>query len=296
MHPVVWGEGTPEVYTWLAQQPDDHAVIEYPLEVREEFDRMLYSALHRKKIVNGMSGYASNVYEELRARQHDFPSSAAFDDLRDLGIRWVILHRDLYGRRWPSIANRLDTYDASIELVAELGDALGFETRGSPWLSRDQNRHEAIRLDEIWVPLLKPAWTVRASVNDHLSALAVDGDVTSRWNSEPQTPGDEFVVDFGEEVTFGNIVIWLHTHPHDYPRGYRVEVSDDGEAWRTIARAQEVHVPITRFIEALEHPFEITFPEIRARHLRIVQTGSHPVYVWSIHELEVRQARSDSAP
>ena len=126
-------------------------------------------------------------------------------------------------------------------------------------------------------------------VRDDLASLAVDNDLGSRWNSTPQKPGDHFVVDFGTPTTFGSIAMWLHTHPHDYPRGYRVEVSDDGETWEIVAEVARVHVPITRFVDPLAHPFEITFPETTARYLRIVQTGEDRIYVWSIHELEVRQ-------
>jgi hypothetical protein len=288
-HQVQWGDDVPEVYAWLARQPGDHAAIEYPLEVRLEFDRMLYSAVHEKKVVNGMSGYESPVYQEMRLRMDQFPSRSTIDDIRDLGVRWVVVHRDRFGERGRVIVDRLTDFEQELVLVAEFGDTLVFETRGTPWLSRDQVRSEPIDTSSIWTPLPSAAWKVRANALEHLAPLAVDGDLETRWNTGPQKPGDEFIVDFGEKTTFGNIAVWLYTHPHDYPRGYRVEVSDDGETWSTVARARRVHVPIARFIEPLEQPFQITFAENTARYLKIVQTGSHPVYVWSIHELEVRR-------
>ncbi len=289
LHEVAWGEAAPAAYAWLARQEGDHAVIEYPLEVRREFDRMLYSAVHRKKLVNGMSGFQAPVYEEMRLRMRGFPSRSTLEDIRDLGVRWIIVHPEHYGRNWPRVSARIEEHERELALVAELPDALIYETRGTPWLSRDDIRGTAIPSVDTWVPLPKGDWTVSASIRDDLAGMAIDGSLESRWNSSEQKPGDRFVVDFGSEVTFGNIVMWLYTHPHDYPRGYRVEVSDDGQTWRTVAEVPRVHVPITKFIAPLVQPFEITFAETTARHLRIVQTGTDRVYVWSIHELDVRR-------
>ncbi len=294
LHPVDWGDDMPDVYAWLAQQPGDHAAIEYPLEVRLEFDRMLFSAAHQKKIVNGMSGYESPVYQEMRLRMDNFPSRATIDDIRDLGVRWVIVHHDLFGDRRAAIARRLKRFERELVSVATFGDTEVFETRGTPWLTRAEVRSGFLGARGIWTALPRDRWTVRANVNDHLSALAIDGDLESRWNTEPQQPGDEFVVDLGDAATFGNIAMWLYTHPHDYPRGYRVQVSNDGESFSTVAEIERVNVPIAWFVEPLQQAFGITFPETTARYLKVVQTGADPIYVWSIHELEVRRRTSRS--
>ena len=75
----------------------------------------------------------------------------------------------------------------------------------------------------------------------------------------------------------------------DYPRGYRVETSEDGVQWRVVAEEPTTHVPITQFLTRSAAFIEVRFPAASARYLRIVQTGEDPTYWWSIHELDIRQ-------
>lgn len=293
MHDVKWGDDVPEVYRWLARQEGNFAAIELPLEHRLEFDRMLYSTLHGKLLVNGASGHVAPIYGELERRQHAFPLRDLFADVRALGVRWVIIHRDRYGAEWPEIGAYMPSYVDLLTPLTVIDDALVLEVRDGPWLGRD----EVYARSEQYVRDSAPAamgerlstdgWTVTANVYENRAPLAVDGDLSTRWHTRLQQPGDHFEVDMGHPARFDRVVTRLFGFPHDYPRGWRLAVSDDRQRWRVVAEESVVRPPIIGFLQPRGMPVSMTFPQVEARYLRIEQTGSDDEYEWSINELEV---------
>ena len=65
--------------------------------------------------------------------------------------------------------------------------------------------------------------------------------------------------------------------PGDYPRGFKVELSNDGKEWGQPVATGKGTGPFT----------EITFAPAKAKFIRITQTGAVNGLFWSIHELEV---------
>jgi hypothetical protein len=59
-------------------------------------------------------------------------------------------------------------------------------------------------------------------------------------------------------------------------RGYRVQVSDDGATWSA---------PVAEGVGALSN--QIAFTPVRARFIRVTQTGADPNYPWSVQRLRV---------
>jgi hypothetical protein len=294
MFDVRWGNDVPGVYSWLQEQEGDFAVIEYPLTLRLEFDRLLYSSVHRKKLVNGISGYLSPVYREMQIREGTFPSAAAVADNRALGVRWIIVHRDRYSEdRWPRVERRLQQLAGELELVTRIDDALVFEIADAERLTREDLHSERADVASGWTSLPTSGWTLSSDSFPQLLEMAIDGDGDTRWHTDPQTPGQDLTIDFGEEVTIGGISMGLGDFPHDYPRGYRLEVSRDGENWHMVAEDARVHRPITDFLDPLDRRVTITIPATSTRYVRIVQTGRDRAYVWTISELEVLRPGSE---
>jgi hypothetical protein len=66
---------------------------------------------------------------------------------------------------------------------------------------------------------------------------------------------------------------------NDYPRGWEVRVSDDGQQWSEPIAKGEANKPV----------LDIAFPKgTSARHVRLIQTASGKTGLfWSIHELTV---------
>ena len=86
-----------------------------------------------------------------------------------------------------------------------------------------------------------------------------------------------FTVDMKEPRNIYRIVLDTTGSARDYPRGYEVAVSNDGEKWSApVAKGKGTHA-IT----------SIAFDAVNARYFRITQTGSVNSLHWSIHEMSV---------
>jgi hypothetical protein len=96
----------PAVYRWLGAQAGRDAVVHLPiwgeraLQRRPAFHEticMVYSTLHWKPLVNGWAGFVPRGYDRIRAEMMEFPAEELLDMLREVGVRYVVVHRDGYG-------------------------------------------------------------------------------------------------------------------------------------------------------------------------------------------------------
>jgi hypothetical protein len=101
--PIRWYLGTgrtPAVYRWLATLPHRGSVAELPLEQGSAYAAQFWSHLHRRPLVNGVSGFIPPHYAAMQAawKQTPIPDSL-FDTLRAREATIVLVHRDRLGRR-----------------------------------------------------------------------------------------------------------------------------------------------------------------------------------------------------
>jgi len=120
-------------------------------------------------------------------------------------------------------------------------------------------------------------WVVSANANSGDAHLAINDNLETRWCTKaPQSAGNQFIIDLGAVQTFNTIVLDAGKSRNDYPRGYRIHVSENG-----------VDYPIGIAWGAGEVITTITFAPQTARFIRITQTGSDEKFFWSIHEVNV---------
>ena len=106
---------------------------------------------------------------------------------------------------------------------------------------------------------------------------ALDNDSSTRWSSQtPQQPGMWFEVDLGSARTVSHLRLNHDHSPRDFPRGYVVKLSLEGQSWHTVAEDPQNN-----------RPLDVTFNPRQARFIRIEQTGSDPEYWWSIHRIDI---------
>jgi len=120
-------------------------------------------------------------------------------------------------------------------------------------------------------------WTALASVTGgtEVAQRAIDGQTGTRWTSgKPQAAGQWFQVDLGSVQTVKQID--LDANSGDYPRGYQVQVSQDGQSWSD---------PVATG-SGRESYVSIPFGTQTARYIRVTQTGSATAW-WSIAEVKV---------
>jgi len=105
--------------------------------------------------------------------------------------------------------------------------------------------------------------------------FAIDGDPTTRWETEHGVDPGWIMVDFGHEQKMSKVKIkWERASA----REYAIELSDDGIDWNTVAEIKNGLEDETRTI-----PFRTT----SAQYLRIFGTKRTTEYGYSIWEIEV---------
>jgi hypothetical protein len=278
----------PEVYRWLARQPGDFAVVEIPLPLstmisRRECARTYYSAYHRKKLVNGYSGYFPGLYFELLRRYQAMPTSQLVRDMRDMGVRMIIVHTSQMrpGQAKRTLAD-LDGLGQEVRAVARFGKVHVYEMIAGP----SEPLPPIAPSTEGLVP--RESWTATASVNAVSASKAFDGSLETRWDTAGIQKKDQwFELDLGRTYTVRGLSLKLAGSSLDYPRAIRVEVTTDGQTWTVVAENDRVIVPIRAFLHPRDITVDIPFPAQEARRVRLVQTGHDTTYYWSIYELKV---------
>jgi glucosylceramidase len=118
--------------------------------------------------------------------------------------------------------------------------------------------------------------TATATDNAADAHLAIDDDASTRWSAgEGQHPGQHLRVDLGRSREFRRVAIDSGGNLGDYARGWQVEVSDDGVAWRTLAAGTGAGQLTT-----------VDIDRTRARFVQITGTGVAGNW-WSIADLRL---------
>ena len=144
--------------------------------------------------------------------------------------------------------------------------------RTQPWTQKEL-------LDALPKPLGDAKkWKLTASANAAGCSAATDGDAKTRWDTHAsQAPGQWFQIELPAETEVAGVRLDAAKSGNDFPRGYKVELSSDGTTWSKPVAEGKGSGPIT----------DIPFAPVKAKFIRITQTGSAPGKFWSIHELGV---------
>jgi hypothetical protein len=82
---------------WLATQPGQGAVAEFPFELQEEQSHVFYSLTHGKPILGGFfNAFPPPQYRRIRGIMEGFPSEASAELVRELGVAYVVVDRKRY--------------------------------------------------------------------------------------------------------------------------------------------------------------------------------------------------------
>jgi hypothetical protein len=91
---------TPPVYTWLAKQPDNFAILELPYAPPglewQNGSYVYWSTVHWHGVVDAYSGFAPPTYPALAAILKGFPDELSREALTLRHVRYVIIHHDRY--------------------------------------------------------------------------------------------------------------------------------------------------------------------------------------------------------
>ena len=133
-----------------------------------------------------------------------------------------------------------------------------------------------------WPLVDAKGWRLSANTSAAGCTEATDGKRATRWHTgTSQRPGQWYQIELPAETKVAGLVLDAAASADDYPRGYTVELSGDGQSWGAPVATGKGKGPVT----------EISFPAAPAKFIRITQTGSVDGLFWSIHELGVLAVR-----
>ncbi len=123
-------------------------------------------------------------------------------------------------------------------------------------------------------------WVVTANYNQNEAFKAFDGKSETRYTTgKEQGPGMWFQIELPESTVVSGLLLDASSSNRDYPRAFKVDVSDDGKAWgKSIATGH-----------GNSRTTEITFAPVKTKFIRVTQTGKVKGIFWSIHEVQVYQ-------
>ncbi|MCZ6793838.1 MAG: HEAT repeat domain-containing protein [Planctomycetota bacterium] len=251
----------------------------------------------RSKIRSADRAVARAAVESLAS----WRNPAALPDLLDLARKGAPEHRAIALRGYirllslpadrPSLAT-VKLLGEALELTGDVEDrrrilaqTAEFPCKEALALAEAHSGDEAVgetarkAAEKIRGILISNSLVARASHGSGEAKNAFDGDPRTRWTTgTPMRPGMWFTVDLGAERSVTRLILDSRDSPGDYPRGCEVHVSFDGKNWGKPVLTSPPQRPITRLV----------FPKpVRARFIKIVQTGETQGLWWSIHEMRI---------
>jgi hypothetical protein len=110
----------PAVDRWLAARPTPFVVAEFPAngyDERLQSTYMLHSMAHWQKTVHGHSGLRTALHVELYRTLRTFPDEPSLTRLRELGVDYIVVHRDMYTPDdWRATEERWDGFAGCLGL------------------------------------------------------------------------------------------------------------------------------------------------------------------------------------
>jgi hypothetical protein len=88
----------PAVYQWLAREPGDLIVAEYPMMKSDEaafYTYLFWQRIHKKRMVNGATPDNTEAWEFFE-KVRDLTNPDTMQLLKSLGVKYVIVHQKMY--------------------------------------------------------------------------------------------------------------------------------------------------------------------------------------------------------
>jgi len=277
-------------YAWLRDSPPG-GVLELDINELNSFQTattmfQLNALRHRHPIVNGYSGWSTQLQELLGVRESPLREPGGLPQvlrgLRRAGVRYVLVHEATFVDK--AMPQRLAAeMQAAADQIAEAHEWPGTWA----WRLKDLDPSPPVPAG---LTLLDPrTFDSHASEQSTRLGLIFDGNLDTRWMTGARQAGTEWVeirlprptdVRRLEIVGAGRTLL-------DYPRHLTVDSVDSGGAIRTLFDDSV----IDRYVESVafhdQHPsIAIDLTPNDTSMLRIAQTG-HGGSWWSIHELKM---------
>jgi hypothetical protein len=126
LYSVPFAVEIPAIDRWLDTLPKPFAIAEVPVPSpgnkgayeRQQTMAMLHSTAHWQKTIHGYSGIRPALHQRLNLELNAFPDETSLGSLRELGVRYVVVHDEMYPPdRRAEIEARYARYAGELRLV-----------------------------------------------------------------------------------------------------------------------------------------------------------------------------------
>lgn len=299
----------PEIYQTIATMPPEKILLELPLpESRlnyyQEALPMYYSLFHRHRLVNGYSGFIPPAYSILQEAMETFPNEHTVALLERLKIDLILVHTKGYRpEKGKEIVEALKNWTDRFVLIDQKQDdflyRLLFPKADQPNRQsllenltvkpEEKSLIESGPLGELSWLRNKNSWKVWSSCNVVMAKMAIDNSLDTGWSSATRQQKDDFFwIDFGCDIWLAELRLYLKNKLFDYPRYFLIEISSDNIHWQKIANYANYfpYFDLETIEDLASYHVRIALPLTKLRFLRLKLTASHPLYHWSIQEIE----------
>jgi hypothetical protein len=129
---------TPPVYAWLKEIKDPVAIVELPMaadeagETIEDTRYQLYTLIHGKRLVNGVSAFVPPITRDVRRWTQHFPGGRSVELLREIGVDLALVHTRSYPpERFETLAEAIRSRP-DLEILDDRGDIWVLRIRAAP--------------------------------------------------------------------------------------------------------------------------------------------------------------------
>jgi hypothetical protein len=255
---------------WQAVEPpgEQRPILELPLGPRWDAAATFRSMAHRRRVVNGVSGFDPAHYAPLQAGLNDH-DPAMIEALASFGSFDVIVNEaEDPTREWTR-------YVTAVRGVTRIGG---------------DGIRSAYRVPAFVPPAAlvgDPVPIARVDAFRHDTRTMIDGRIETEWGDNPQRPAQWVRIDLGSVAVVGGLTHGLGEYARDFPRHLVIELSVDAVTWE---RVWEGSTAAMAFRAAALSPREaglrFAFPPTRARFVQLRQVAKH-LNMWRIAELQV---------
>ncbi|MDF1755510.1 MAG: discoidin domain-containing protein [Verrucomicrobiales bacterium] len=226
-----------------------------------------------------------------------FVGSKILTSHKDLGIK-VVLHGltgPIDGKTYPGemigMASNGDAWVAAVISYVQnsFGNHLGFVKEADVKRIREEigERSSPWTFETLMSSVPQPLpnrgqWKLTASHKPEDLKYAIDGKLDTRYTTgKHREPGMWVQVELPAPTRIAGLLLDAAKSRGDYPKGYQISISADGENWgKPVAKGKGESAKTV-----------IEFPEQTARFIKITQTAKSRGY-WSIHNMEILGAKN----
>ena len=239
--------------------PADAVVVELPLGAFEDAAAIYRSIHHRRRTLNGLSGYAPAHYQAM----HSALAEGRVEALVALAERApliVFVDREAAG---PHLTARVAAFPSAERLSSdETHDVFLIPRRQMP---DTQPIH--------WSTIIRMQ-SGQASTDVPSLAHLSDGNRTTGWLTPSQRGREEFIADLGTAHHIAGVVLTLGAWPGGFPRQLQIRTSVNGTDWQDAWEGDMTAIAVRAAIDdQRDVAMSLAFAARRARYVRIQQIG-----------------------